>query len=218
MTLRGILQNAFVVSDQKERLEQFMATFRAVGLDPLLVRVWRACRIPGEGTMGCAIAQYSLIRHAQAVGLPFLVVFEDDAVPADDAPQGLVGAFEGRPQGCLALSLGWTWDSDREMGLCRNDKRRVYGSHAYALFGQEGYAAWLRAWESNGTTDMVLDRMDGSYMTPRKYFKQHTVGASIHLPQGWGAPRELEMIVDGEQRDRYALAAEELRRRRAARL
>ena len=66
---------------------------RAVGIDPDVVRGWQACEIPSDGSMGCAVAHYSLVRYAEAAGLPWLVVFEDDAVPCDDAAEALVRAF-----------------------------------------------------------------------------------------------------------------------------
>lgn len=216
MTVKEILSLAFVVSDQPDRLAQFRDTFRAVGLDPSPVRVWRACRIEGEGSMGNAIAQYSLVRHAQAAGFPWLFVFEDDACPSDDAPQELERAFNERAPDCLCLSLGWTWDSDADAGRDRSQKRRVYGSHAYALFGQEAYSAYCAAWERNGRADVVLGNTGGSFMLPKSIFKQHTVGQSIHLPAGWGIDPDIEAEVNREQHWRFVKAAEAVAARRRA--
>lgn len=217
MTASEILQNAYVVTGGGARLRQFRAAFAAVGLDAGAVREWRECRIPGEGSLGNAVAQYALVRHALAQKLPWLVVFEDDAVPCDAAGAEMERAFRERPRGCLCLSLGWSLDSDPEKGRDRAAKRRVYGSHAYALLGERAYRAYLDAWPECGCADRVLARLPGSFMAEKSAFAQHTVEKSVHLPSGWTADAELERLVDREARDRYAKARSACERLRAER-
>ena len=217
MTASEILQNADVVTGGGARLRQFRAAFAAVGLDAGAVREWRECRIPGEGSLGNAVAQYALVRHALAQKLPWLVVFEDDAVPSDAAGAEMERAFRERPRGCLCLSLGWSLDSDPEKGRDRAAKRRVYGSHAYALLGERAYRAYLDAWPECGCADRVLSRLPGSFMAEKSAFAQHTVETSVHLPTGWTADAELERLVEREAGDRYAKARAACERLRAER-
>ena len=219
MNISEILSNAYVIVSSQRRLEQFRRTLSAAGMDGSLPHEWDWCPIENEGTMGDAVAQYSLVRHALAIKLPFLVVFEDDAVPSDDAMQKMVAAFEGRKDDTLCLSLGWSYDSDPEKGRNRGDKRRVYGSHAYALFGEKAYRAYLSAWEKNGYPDIVLGLVEGSKMTQDNLFAQHTpVGfEGIHLPAGWTADAELERMVDKELVDRFSKARAEIDRIRRER-
>lgn len=208
MTAHDILSNAFVVTSGGTRLAQFRKCLDAVGLDGCLPREWRWCRIEGEGSMGNAVAQYSLVRHALEAKLPFLVVFEDDAVPCDDAGAKLEAAFGNRAEDTLCLSLGWSYDSDPDLGDDRGAKRRVYGSQAYALFGEKAYLAYMEAWEKNGRADVVLGLMEGSRLAPDNMFAQHTPAdaAGIHLPPGWSLNAKVEAEVDREAADRFSKA------------
>lgn len=206
MTVHDILSNAFVVTSGGTRLAQFRKCLDAVGLDGSLPREWRWCRIEGEGSMGNAVAQYSLVRHALESKMPFLVVFEDDAVPCDDAGEALVRAFESRAEDTLCLSLGWSYDSDPGLGDDRGAKRRVYGSQAYALFGERAYLAYIEAWERNGRADVVLGLVENSKLAPDNMFAQHTPAdaAGIHLPPGWSLNAKVEAEVDKEAFDRFS--------------
>ena len=207
MTSSEILQHAYVVTNGGERLEQFRRTFEAAGLSPL-PKVWDACMIPGEGKLGNSVSQYSLVRMAKETDMPFLVVFEDDAVPSDDAAQALTRAFNLRKPDCLCLTLGWNYDSDPEAGDEMAKKRKVYGSHAYVLFGQEAYDAYLRKWPENGGADIVISRMDGARMNGEKVFEQHTVGPALHLPQGWAADQQIAEVVGDEIVAKWSKARE----------
>ena len=213
MTVEDILKNSFVITNGGIRLEQFKRTFDAVGLNSSLIREWRACMIPGEGILGHAVAMYSCVRYAQEQKMPFVLVFEDDVVPSDNAKEELLKAFENKPKDCVCLSLGWSYDSDpqpdKEFSL-RSDRRRVYGLNAVVLFGNEGYETFLKEWEKNGRSDIVVSNFAGSYMTNKSHFTQHTIGQSMNLPAGWTVDKKLEEIVDKEAAVKYRKAEQEI--------
>lgn len=205
--LVDILKNSYVVTSGSVRFEQFKKTFDAVGLDSSIVNEWRWCHIESSGQLGNAVSQYSLVRYALQVHLPFLVVFEDDAVPCNDAAQKLIEAFKNKDDKTLCLSLGWSADSDPELGDDRCAKRRVYGSHAYVLFGDEAYNAYISAWEKDGRADVVLGHLLGSKLNRENLFAQHTIGdESIHLPPGWTLNATDEHAVDKDINARYSKA------------
>ena len=210
MNTAEILANSYVVTPGGERMSRMRRLFDAAGLDGSLLKEWRWCEIPGEGVLGDAVAQYSLVRFALETKMPFLVVFEDDATPCDGASEKLVKAFEERKPDTLCVSLGWSYDSDPGSGDERGEKRRVYGSHAYALFGEKAYRTYLEAWEKNGTSDIVLGGFRGSKMNPENLFAQFPrPGASMHLPGAWSADLVLEGLVNKELDDRYSKARAE---------
>ena len=188
--------------------------FSAAGLDGSLLKEWRWCEIPNEGVLGDAVAQYSLVRFALETKMPYLVVFEDDATPCDNAAEKIVEAFENRAQDTLCISLGWSYDSDPEAGDERGAKRRVYGSHAYVLFGEAAYNAYLEAWEKNGTSDIVLGGFSGSKMNIENLFAQSPRGEAMHLPNAWSADAAIERVVDSEVIDRFSKATAELEKMR----
>lgn len=215
--LTDILSHSYVVTSGGERMVRIRRLFSAAGLDGSLLKEWRWCRIPGDGMLGNAVSQYSLVRFALETKMPYLVVLEDDATPCDNAAEKIVEAFENRSQDTLCISLGWSYDSDPEAGDERGAKRRVYGSHAYALFGEAAYKAYLEAWEKNGISDIVLGMLPGSKMNKENLFVQSPRYEAMHLPNAWSADAVIERLVDGEMVDRYSKARAECERMRRER-
>jgi len=218
--LETIFDHAFVVTGGGERLRQFRAAMEAAfGTVARRIREWTECRIDGEGSLGNAVAQYSLVRHAAEAHAPLLLCFEDDAVPADDAPEALPRAIaEAAGRGAKCLTLGWSLASDpATAGRDRAAHRRVFGSHAYALLGPAALDAYLAAWPRCGCADRVLALVEPSLLSDRNLFAQHTVEKSIHLPTGWTADAELERLVEREAGDRFAKARAACERLRAER-
>lgn len=183
------LPPAFVVSADSVRLAQFREAWRAVGLPADAVAEWRACMIPGDGRLGNAVSQYSLVRHALASGLDSLLVFEDDAVPADTAAADLPAFLaDASARGVAALRLGWIPFAD---GAPR-DGKEVLGSHAYALLSPDAMRDYCEAWTHQGKADVVFSYMAGRVScASRNLFLQHvpagTETRAIHTPRGWVA-------------------------------
>lgn len=195
------LPPAFVVSADSVRLAQFREAWRAVGLPADAVAEWRACMIPGDGRLGNAVSQYSLVRHALAAGLDSLLVFEDDAVPCDDAAAALpaeLDAARARGDGCVRL--GWI------PSTAPLDGRTALGSHAWALLSREALVDYAETWPRQGKADVVFGRLAlPASLASRCLFLQHvpagTETPAIHTPRGW--------VCDWYRRklcDRYAAA------------
>lgn len=164
------LPPAFVVTHDPARLAQFRAAWRTVGL-PDCVREWRACVCPAAPSLGNAVAQYALARHALASGLDSLLVFEDDAVPREDAAALLPGYLEGAAaRGVHALRLGWIpLPSDDPPP----DGRAVLGSHAYALLSRAAIEDYCEAWPDLAKADAVFVPMRGPVeCAPQNLFAQ----------------------------------------------
>ena len=183
------LPPAFVVSADTVRLAQFRAAWRAVGLPSDAVAEWRACMIPGDGRLGNAVSQYSLVRHALAAGLDSLLVFEDDAVPCDDAAAALPAELEAaRARGDGCVRLGWIAG-----GPAANlTGRTALGSHAWALLSRDALVDYADAWPRQGKADVVFGRLALPVsLASRCLFLQHvpadTETRAIHTPRGWVA-------------------------------
>lgn len=183
------LPPAFVVTADTVRLAQFRAAWAAVGLPADAVQAWGACMIPGDGRLGNAVSQYSLVRHALAAGLDSLLVLEDDAVPCDTAAEDLPREIaEATARGEAAIRLGWIPFAD---GAPR-DGKEVLGSHAYALLSPAAMRDFCEAWTHQGKADVVFSYMVGRVScASRNLFLQHvpanTETRAIHTPRGWVA-------------------------------
>lgn len=198
------LPPAFVVSHDPARLAQFREAWRAVGL-PDCVREWRACVCPSAPSLGNAVAQYALARHALASGLDSLLVFEDDAVPREDAAALLPGYLaDAAARGVHALRLGWIpLPSDDPPP----DGRAVLGSHAYALLSREAIEDYCEAWPDLAKADAVFVPMRGPVeCAPQNLFAQFVPATAashgIHGARGrFNADTRLQRI-----RSSYAAA------------
>lgn len=173
------LPPAFVVSHDTARLAQFREAWRVVGL-PDCVAEWRACVCPTAPSLGNAVAQYALARHALASGLDSLLVFEDDAAPREDAAALLPGYLaDAAARGVHALRLGWIpLPSDDPPP----DGRDVLGSHAYALLSRAAIEDYCEAWPDLAKADAVFVPMRGPVeCAPQNLFAQFVpVTAASH--------------------------------------
>lgn len=183
------LPPAFVVTADTVRLRQFREAWRAVGLPADAVAEWRACMIPGDGRLGNAVSQYSLVRHALAAGLDSLLVFEDDAVPCDDAADALPAELEAaRARGDGCVRLGWIAG-----GPAANlTGRTALGSHAWALLSRDALLDYADTWPRQGKADVIFGRLALPVsLASRGLFLQHvpagTETCAIHTPRGWVA-------------------------------
>lgn len=153
--------------------------------------------IPGEGSLGNAVAQYALVRHALASGLDSLLVFEDDAVPADDAAAALPAELEAaRNRGDGCVRLGWI-----PGGPAANlTGRTALGSHAWALLSRDALADYADAWPRQGKADVVFARLALPVsLSSRCLFLQHVPaesGRGIHSPAGWKSDWYLRKLRD----------------------
>ena len=164
------LPPAFVVTADAARLAQFRAAWRAVEL-PDCVAEWSACALSGAASLGNAVAQYALVRHALAAGFPSLLVFEDDAIPADTAAADLHAFLaDASARGVAALRLGWLpLPSDDPPP----DGKAVLGSHAYALLSPDAMRDYCAAFESLAKADGVFCAMTGRVeCAPKNLFAQ----------------------------------------------
>ncbi|MGM9863771.1 MAG: glycosyltransferase [Lepagella sp.] len=183
------MENSFVITDGGERLNRFRELFHVAGFDPM-PEPWDACMLPDNPVLGCSVSHYSLVQHALAAKLPYLIVFEDDACPCDDAKMKLEHALDNRPEDCKFLTLGWgavAGPEQTEEYAPRSDFSVVVGSHAYALFGEEAYRQFLEAWRKIGIADRILDNEDGAYKFVHNLFCQYNDqrGGIHNMPAGW---------------------------------
>lgn len=181
---------SYVVSICADRLAQFKRAWAAVGLPVDAVKEWRGLSLHGyrgDGPLGNAIAQYALVRHAIASGFDSLLVFEDDAVPCDDATTALPEEIEAaRSRGDSAVRLGWL--PDGEPCDDPSDGAILMGSHAYALLTRQAMLDYCDAWTRNGKADYIFGVMMGRVGRASKcLFAQHVPSGKngIHFPGGW---------------------------------
>ena len=205
------LPPAFVVTADSARLRQFRAAWAAVGL-PDCVREWRACVCPSAPSLGNAVAQYALARYALASGLDSLLVFEDDAVPREDAAAPLPGYIaDAAARGVHALRLGWIpLPSDDPTP----DGRAVLGSHAYALLSRAAIEDYCAAWPDLAKADAVFVPMHGPVeCAPANLFAQFIPASAashgIHGARGRfnADPRLQKIRADYADAFRLAISA-----------
>lgn len=192
------LPPAFVVTADPVRLCQFGEAWRGVGLPADAVQAWNACMIPGDGRLGNAVSQYTLVRHALAAGLDSLLVFEDDAVPCDDAATALPAELEAaRARGDGCVRLGWI----RGGPAARLNGRTALGSHAWALLSREALIDYADAWPRQGKADVIFGRLALPVsLASRCLFVQHVPADAqthaIHTPRGWVCDWYRRKLVD----------------------
>lgn len=89
----------------------------------------------------CSLAHLFLIKMAKMMKFPYIVVFEDDAVPSRDVKRVLAEAIQDIPQDAAMLKLGWQKKVGTGCSVYVDEKfckLKTRGSHAYIIF-ESGY-------------------------------------------------------------------------------
>ena len=171
------LPPAYVVTCDPVRLAAFRAAWRGAGM-PCAPEEWTGCALAGAASLGNAIAQYAAVRHALAAGFPRVLIFEDDALPANDAAADLPAfVADASARGVAALRLGWL---PLPQDTPPPDGKAVLGSHAYALLSPDAMRDYCAAFESLAKADGVFCAMQGRVeCAPRNLFAQFVPADSL---------------------------------------
>lgn len=183
--------NTFVISINAERLKAFRAVLRERGLEQPALYEGCYCK---NGVLGCTLSHYSLIKLAKTLGLPYLIVLEDDAYPRKDCKEHLDKLFEHLPDDWRILKLEDLWHEKYQVV----DDSNPYWFKGISFAGGSGSAAYILHHDSYDSiinayefynfqipADVVLnlkDLQDGFYVAKDLAFLQSnmTDSDSIH--------------------------------------
>lgn len=144
-----LLSNSFVISIDRDRAAHFYRRFHDAGLhDPypklfrgyrMRVGDYRECRYhQGSMQLNCSRSHFDIVNIGRTLGLPFVCIFEDDALPCIGCRERLADALTDLPDDAHVVRLGWARFvkaptmkiGDRGM----YDDAVAWGSHAQIIF------------------------------------------------------------------------------------
>ncbi len=126
------------------------------------------------------IGHFVIVQAAKALDLPYVLIFEDDAVPIDGMAQKLAERLAAAPEDANILYLGWvryypvniegTYTANPYWRRLSKNPGSFSGSHAYIVFNK-AYDKWIDAFN---TQEFVSDRtqffVDNSYISDINLF------------------------------------------------
>jgi len=222
MSLEDFFSNSFVFGIDQERRDRFYALFRESF--PHCGNLPRA--VTGFRTVGrtlvarVMLGHAAIVRMAQSLGLPFVVIFEDDAYPHDDAEDvlGRLLANIPDPSGVSGIvQLGWTlrrWGRLSRIpglpgGYGHGPQYAVwsggdcFGMHSYMVPARL-YSQFIESFDTVAAMSL-LRRFGGSYLTlDTPLFIQCAVtpGVSGKVGFAYGGTSGLRTPPSGFTRDR----------------
>lgn len=175
----NLSQNSFCFSVNPRRLSLQRRMFQAQGLTCPTYRLPIRVTIPTRSKekvaySGLALNFMDCLFEAYRVGLPYIVIFEDDATPCPD-PQGKLDAFIKKnplPPDCGILALGdingvsyvrgketlLLSECSETYTLLVPSKAENKGSHALVVF-REAMLPYIQAIAESGVTDIAISRI-----------------------------------------------------------
>lgn len=84
----------------------------------------------------CLQSHINCIKYAKKHNWPFVLVFEDDAIPSNDCIDRIVDTFNNRPEDTGILMLGWSSANKRQSFADRYNRlvSFIAGAHSYIVF------------------------------------------------------------------------------------
>lgn len=198
----AFFDNAFVISINKARLDEFYSVFREYF--PNCARLPRHFRGPQSknhsNLYNSLEAHAAVARMAETLDLPFVVIFEDDAYPCVGADKILEELLENMPDPeCTSgiVQLGWIYRSGDLSEVCSHEGNSsgmyrilrsgdCYGMHAYVVM-KRAYRKLIETYERKWQMPVPsLFRRLGPYLTlDCPMFIQRQITRGTHYGVGY---------------------------------
>lgn len=109
-----------------------------------------------------------MIRHAQLMNYPYVLIFEDDALPCLNFNNKIQKYLQHIPDDIHILKLGYSRpcninDKDYFINNLYNTKK-TFGAHAYIIF-KNYYSEYFRIFSEHPFSDHQVFNSDKSYST-----------------------------------------------------
>ena len=146
ISLDDFWRYSYVISTSQEKYDHFCKVFTNAGISTM-PKWFDAVKI-ADGNAGhsnklnVSISHLFLIKYAKMMDFPFIVIFEDDAVPHRDIHRLLPYYLSEIPVDSVVVKLGWTklakGAPPAEKITDKWDKVKTRGAHSYIVF-QKNY-------------------------------------------------------------------------------
>lgn len=189
MSISEFFDNSFVISIDEERLNRFYSLF---------LRHFKGVALPKhfygyvngdlKPTYKCMLSHASVVRMAKCMGLPFAVIFEDDAYPCDGIQYKLEQCLSNIPKSKIAL-IGWNKYKcvSKVDDVWNRLEGWVWGSHAYVIFN-DAYDSYISKYNKNplSLADQYYEWYGRDVVLPREnLFIQYSPSASMNGYTGY---------------------------------
>lgn len=205
LSLEELFKNSYCLTISEEKYKQFAERLRkALGNEtpvPKKILGIKSSEINLKKTFGQSFDRedvasmksifvtaehYFLVRMAKEIDLPFVTIFEDDAVPHKKLAEKFSYYLSNLPDDLDCLRLGYTRTIDRfqkEKPISIDERfmqRNVFGSHSYVVF-KKYYDAFLKKDDPTLIIDDArINPISGGkiYLTKEPLFIQYDLAGS----------------------------------------
>ncbi len=114
LSITDAFKNSYVISIDQKKLDDFYTIFRkSFNGVPLPKLHQGSCDKRLTGPQNCAKSHVDIVRQARYLGLPYVMIFEDDAYPCVDAYNTMQRYLNFIPTHARLVLLGWSKHSQR---------------------------------------------------------------------------------------------------------
>lgn len=191
ISIEQFFRNSYVISINEDKLQLFKKVFQHYFPGFPIPKYHKGSTdIKLTGPQNCTKSHYDIILNAKKHKLPFVMIFEDDAYPCQNALSKFNEYIKYIPNDTKLLILGWS-DHKRQRNCYKTQTfqnpinkiiNRINGSHAYILF-ETGYDDYLNFIDNNknATADGdVFLYLQPSYILDTAIFIQYSTNHSMN--------------------------------------
>lgn len=166
LTVGDILKHSFVISIDKNRYSIFYQRLNDAQLNPL-PKLYEGFQIKNgiykemgfiktKNICNCFLSHIALVKMAKILNLPFITIFEDDALPSkNNVIDKIQQCLNEIPNDCDMIKLGYITIKNKQIlkykNICIAD---TLGSHAYVIFNTM-YDKYVELANINMTIDLT---------------------------------------------------------------
>ena len=185
-TIKDFFRHSFCITTSDEQYKRFKDRFVDRGLPRRMlpkkfVGTYPKHTMKDRTSMQmCILSHFSIINMASTLNLPYVTIFEDDALPMKDFyPKLSEFLSEGVPDGASAVYFGnlhFIDIQEKTSGVkFASMTSNLYGTHAYTVF-KGAYANYLkvnRASERQINPDWCQELFKPCYASTKSFFIQY---------------------------------------------
>lgn len=167
-SINDLLQNSFVISINNKRYNDFCNIFNQYKLNTPLPKLFNGFELKNginklagfiktNNVINCSLSHEALIKYGKMMNLPYMCIFEDDALPCYNIYDKLIAVINELPEDADMLKLGAIKFQKNNMkvlncNLCINND--TWGSHAYIIF-KKYYDRYITNIETTPIADLL---------------------------------------------------------------
>ena len=184
ISINDLMKHSMVISIDQKRLALMYKLFKSYGFSTMPQLLFGSMFKDKSGPYNCKHSHMRAVQFAKEHNWPYVMLFEDDAYPCDNAISRFEDYLYAIPADAQLVVFGWSNDYKQrfDMPFNRITTPTISGSHSYILFKEsyDNFIKYHQQYPDKSADNNVFMKMSPSYVIDWPIFIQYTESKSMN--------------------------------------